>query len=164
MRKKGIELSVNFFVIIILGLIVFGIGFAIFKDVFQKGWDIYEDVDRQTEQRIISMLNDDGALVAVPYLTKTVERGDLGKYALGIRNEFEESKDFRFEVTKMGEVAIEPLYISDAVSIGPNSYKSFQIGLEVDKGVPKGQYGFTIKVFANNENYGPEQRIYVVVP
>ena len=30
--------------------------------------------------------------------TKTVERGEIGTYAVGIRNELEEDEDFRFEV------------------------------------------------------------------
>lgn len=93
MDKRGIELSVNFLVTLILALVIFAGGIALVTKFFSAAEDKRTDLDEQTEQQIEKLLMD-GAKVGIPISKKEVRRGDDVMFGLGIYNVMGSTRDF----------------------------------------------------------------------
>ena len=77
MRKRGIELSINFIVILIISLIIFTSGLVFTNKFFKLAVDRKADLDKQTELEIQNLLSD-GAPVAIPYNKKKIGISNSG--------------------------------------------------------------------------------------
>ena len=91
--RKGIELSINFIVILILSLIIFVGGLVFTTKFFNMAMDEKARLDKETEAKIDQLLAD-GAPVAIPQNKKAIKRGHSDVFGLGIRNIYREPKDF----------------------------------------------------------------------
>lgn len=86
MHKKGaIELSINFFVILIISLVVFGSGLALFWKIYQSGEEQLGQVSRSVEQRILQQLHGGDKVSVVPR-TVELDRDDEYIVGIGIKN------------------------------------------------------------------------------
>jgi len=95
MNKKGIELSVNFLVMLIITLVVFSMGIYLLKIFFGTADEITNDINEQTKEQILTMLSP-GERVAIPLNQETIARGDNAVFGLYILNV--ESDDPKFTV------------------------------------------------------------------
>lgn len=98
MNKKGIELSINFLIVLFLSIIIL-IGGIAFTNRFMNVVEEREaTVDEQTKRQIESLLMD-GHQVAVPIDTLKIDRGQHKTFGLGIYNTLEDgTDDFRVAV------------------------------------------------------------------
>jgi len=85
MNRKAIQLSVNFMVILIITLIVFGMAMYLLNMFFGTAKEIKENIDTQTENEIQRVLFS-GERVAMPINRKEIKRGSSGVFGLGILN------------------------------------------------------------------------------
>jgi len=99
MNKKGIELSLNFLVVMILSIFIM-VGGITFTYKFLIVVDEREnEIDEQTKRQIESLLMD-GHMVAIPIDTIKIKRGGHDTFGLGIYNILKDgSKDFRIAVS-----------------------------------------------------------------
>lgn len=100
MNKKGIELSVNFIVMMILAIVVFGFGIKFAKDIFVKSNEMadltYKDIDRQMQE--ISCAT--AERVCLPSQTKTIEGGKPAIFGMVIENVLDDGdNNFFIEVS-----------------------------------------------------------------
>jgi hypothetical protein len=91
--KKGIELSINFIVILIISLIIFVGGLAFTNKFMKLAIDRKAELDQQTEYEIEQLLAD-GAPVAIPHNKKTTKIGKSLLFGLGINNIHREPRNF----------------------------------------------------------------------
>ncbi|MFH1649808.1 MAG: hypothetical protein ABIA93_04625 [Candidatus Woesearchaeota archaeon] len=105
MNRKGIELSVNFLVVLILGIVIFGAGIMLFYTVFDKAKDYDRKVTDQMEERLNSLM-DQGQMVAVLDATQRAAPKQPAVYALGITNKLRTAQYFCFEVSNLGGFTI----------------------------------------------------------
>ena len=103
-NKKGIELSINMLVVIILGIVILGAGFTAFYKTAHKVSDINDQVDAQTQQRLNSLL-DDGAPIVILMNTKDGERGDSTTFSMAINNNLLSTKQFTVNISYAGTTA-----------------------------------------------------------
>ena len=176
--KKGIELSINFIVMLIITLAVFGMGLVLANKFFGQAKDIQRDLDTKTEQEILNIL-DTGERVSIPINQKTINRGKSEVFGLGILNVIGEKSSFSAEI-KAGIYIPEgstssqpwptpnPLYREDfSRDIANNERVVFSIPVSIPKGTPNGRYVIDVTVTCNDpdqscSNYG-KQKIYVTV-
>lgn len=85
MNKKGIELAVNFVVILILSVIVFGMGIYMVNMFFKSSEDIKEQISKQTEDQIMRLLIS-GDRVSIPITKQTIKRGRSYTFGVGVLN------------------------------------------------------------------------------
>lgn len=179
-NKKAIELSVNFLVIMIIAITVFGMGIRMTYKLMTKAEEIREDVDESTQREIEEALTS-GQIVSIPINHKKVRLAKSASFGLGIFNTgdiqsfiidmiFE--KAFGTDREDISSTVIESDWIK--TSFGPfdlNKNENKVIGLPVR--VPRksgdvvtlpGTYIFKIEVKDGNGNrYGNVQKIYVEV-
>lgn len=85
MNKKAIELSVNFMVVLIITLVVFGMALYLLKLFFGTAQQMKQNIDTQTEREIQRLLFT-GEMVAIPINQKEIKRGSSEVFGLGILN------------------------------------------------------------------------------
>jgi len=95
MNKKGLELSINFIVILIFCVIVLVFGLSLAKNMFSEANEFKGEVDKNTKREIESLLSS-GQRVAIPLNTAKMNNGDTKAFGLGILNTLENKDKFIF--------------------------------------------------------------------
>jgi len=86
MDKRGLELSINFIIILILAIITLAMGILIFNMIFRSGTELEKEVSQQTKDQINNLLMEGDKKVLIPSFFKELESGDQHAFGLGIRN------------------------------------------------------------------------------
>lgn len=192
-KKAAIELSMNFLVIIVLSLVIFGFSMNFIMNIYGKAKGMqaktFEDLDRQ-----IGFLRCGTEQVCIGDKSKEIIRGEMGVYGIRILNVFDHSTKFKVFVIP-AEVNFEtdtnyldhPIYLlpkeatgtnpscdsgeARCIIIDPDKSSSFALGVEVNKATKSGTYVFDVYVkydqsIDNWQPYGETQRykINVIVP
>ena len=97
MNKKGVELSINFLIILILSLAVLASGIFFASKLLGTAIDMKQDLDESSKMEIENMLIE-GVRVGIPFKSQKVERGKSVYYGLGILNVYPHD-NFRISVT-----------------------------------------------------------------
>ncbi|MBD3354943.1 hypothetical protein GF361_03080, partial [Candidatus Woesearchaeota archaeon] len=98
MNKKGIELSVNFLVIVIISLVILSSGILIVRRYFSTAEDIKTQLDEQTERQIEASLGQ-GKMISVPFKRKTIGRGESDILGLGVLNIEDHRTEFNVNIS-----------------------------------------------------------------
>lgn len=191
--KKGFELSINFIVMLILAIVVFGFGLYFTGRLFTEAGEIKAKLDRDAEANIERML-DRGEVVAFSITSKAIKHTEVAIFGLGILNVLEGDTltgKTEFEVTLECTAAVDKREINIAggcdgkwtfdnkpstpkifdiaeFTLEKNEKKIIPIPIQVPKGKPDGIYGFTVTVKNKEGNllkvYGrAPKQIYVTV-
>ena len=182
MNKSGIQLSINFVVILIIAVIVFGLGLNFAYKIFSLAEEMKTNLDAETQTQIEAML-DTGAIVGIPVNRAKVQIGDSKVFGLGINNDNSimscsslQENTFQVEMTKgiaidnngdeIEDPGIASWYLTgfrDYIIL-PGDNKKVPIPVSVKRSYDggastrRGTYDFTIKVTdCNMESYGSVQ-------
>jgi uncharacterized membrane protein len=158
--KKGIELSINFIVMLILALAVFAGGLMFAAKFFGQAEKVRSNLDAQTEKQIEKLL-DSGSPVVLPISTKEIFRNKFDTFGLGILAK----ANGKYTVTvqqdgafKKDKTAITTNFESwrqlpvDSLNLKKNEKGKMLIGVQVPKTVDSGTYLFKITVAFESEN------------
>ncbi len=85
-NRRGIELAINTLVTLILGILLFTLSIYLIYYVRDKGAELTEAIDAKTQEEIQRLLTSENAIVALPFASKTVEKGQFADFGLGVRN------------------------------------------------------------------------------
>jgi len=94
---KGIELAINQVVILIIGIVIFGLGIALMFKIFAVSEQQLPGINEQIEQQLNKALSG-GKVVEIPTSTKTTSARDMATFYLGIKNDPVSSSSDEFEV------------------------------------------------------------------
>ena len=178
MNKKAIELSVNFLVIILIAMSVFGMGLRMTYQLVTKAEEIRTDVDESTQREIEEALTT-GEIVSIPLNHKKTKSGKSVVFGLGIFNsestqsftiEMDFEKAFNNNKEEITNIVTESEWIQ--TNFGPfniNKNENRVIGLPIrvpkksgGQRTPSGTYIFKVEVSKENGNrYGNIQKAYV---
>jgi hypothetical protein len=184
-NKKGFQLAANTLVMMILGIVMFGMGLMFFTNMFQGAEKIKLNIDSRTETQIQNLLLSSGDKVAIPFDSYEILPGESATYGLGVFNilSTEGSKDnFIFTVKCNGNAFVpgdpcpsqELFYIDEPMEVEKNKQKVILIGVKAKKGVEKKTYVYDVYVCKEEAEscdmsvppelrYGPTQQFYVKI-
>ncbi|PIN74369.1 hypothetical protein COV20_00400 [Candidatus Woesearchaeota archaeon CG10_big_fil_rev_8_21_14_0_10_45_16] len=178
MNKKGaIGFSVNLLVTIIISLVILGAGITLLYQFIGGAEDIQTGLDERSEQELERLLTNQGQQVAISLHTTTIERGQSHVFGIGILN-IGEARDFTVTIEPPQQVIVnnqaqplaEPdktltwlLYDPGPFHLSQNENTKEAILIKPDTAAITGQYIFTVRVFAGEDQYGNVQKIYVTV-
>lgn len=183
MNKRSVELSMNFLVMIIISIVVLSFAVTFAKNLFTKAEKIRLEVDQQTNEKIEELL-DDGSRVVIPFTRKTINRGKLGVFGVGVLNVVGTNTSFNMNVNlnvafdkqknpiEDTEDFVTIILSSETVQIKNNERHKFSFGVDVDKKARSGTYLLDVEIFYYNGsefvNYGdpafPIYKVFVTVP
>ena len=186
-RKAAVELSMNFMVIIILGIVILSMGIYFAARAFNAANKVAYSLDKQTEQHIWDLLDTGDPVVAPIYSADTL-RGKTAVFWIGVRNiEYDSNFIVLIEdhVNVGGEcdsstlkvllTAESDMHKTAVKKLKANTKDTFAIPITVPNTAKKNcEYAFNVKVYRCPEDtpdcldpridYGSVQKLYVVVP
>ncbi|MFC1728607.1 hypothetical protein ACFLZ7_04040 [Nanoarchaeota archaeon] len=175
--KKGMQLSINFIVILIIAIAVFGFGITFVGKFFEGASQLKENLDADTEKRIESLLNT-GEQVAIPINSKTIEIGKSDVFGVGVLNVLGSTQEFKINIVctsafGKGNEDLKSLCLNPeeqgwvfnnqvSATIPNNEQEVFPILFQVPQGTKSGTYIFTITVVDESDKiYDVPRKIYV---
>ncbi len=186
MNKKAIQLSVNFVVVLIIAVVVFGMGLTFAYNLLGQANTMKQDLDRETQLQIEALL-DEGLPVAIPLNRKTVRLGKTGIIGLGINNRLGHEEDFTITIEASAAFDDEKQDITplpqdnwwvthtQEVFVENNKYQKIPLAFITQKTlIPSGPstkfglYIFDVRVTYNDPvegttTYGNVQKVYLEV-
>lgn len=154
-NKKGMELSINFIVMLILAIAVFAGGLVFASKFFGHAQKVRGSLDAQTEKQIEKLL-DSGSPVVLPISTKDINKNKFGTFGVGVladyNGEYVLSVEYSGDAFKKDKTRIT----ADAGSwlqvpmtnqeLEKNEKGTFMIGVTVPKDAERGTYLFNVAV------------------
>ena len=176
--KKGIELSLNFLVTIIIALVILGYGIRFLYNIASEATKIDVITTDQLDKRIGELLCDSSERVCIGVDKKTIERGKFDVFGIKIVN-IQDARNFELNVTAVGytknnepvrAIGLDKIQVkyNNQFFIARNGDKSIGVGVEVAKDANSGTYILDAAVKAESNGilgqYGGLHKIYVLVP
>lgn len=117
MNKRGIEFSVGFLVGLIIAILIFSLSLYFVFKWFGEAEELKGDIDKQTQERIMSTLKTGNQQVGIPISVAEVKKGQMATFGLGVRNigseaEFSATINFAGAYDEKGnQMAVDDDYI-----------------------------------------------------
>ncbi len=175
-RKAGIELSINFIVMLIIAIVVFSFGVKFVYDIVTEADDLASITQSQLEQKMESIMCDSSQRVCIGRTTKEVRPGRVDIFTLGILNTYNTKTTFNIQVYAPSGAPTGLVWRDPApVEINPNTQERVPIAVQVPRGANRGdRFVLNVKVTSPQipqhpplpftDQYGPTQVIQVIVP
>ncbi len=178
LNKRAIELSLNFIVIIVITLIIFGFGVNFISRLSSQATELQEMTVSELDERIGSLICESSDRVCVGIDRKTISKGDFGIFGLKILN-IVENENFEVIIKNPenylgykkdgNEIAVSnpKLIVNPAarsVNIKKNEERDLGIGIEVPDNAVPGTYILNVEIKNAGALYGTVQKLYVDVP
>lgn len=176
LNKKAMELSLNFIVIIIISIIIFGFGIRFISNLSSEAVKIQDIAIDDLDERISNVVCEGSDRVCIGNERMPIRRKELGVFGLKILNVLD-SQEFEVTVTPSNPLGYKkdntpitnpPLLVnppSRNVYIGKNEEAKVAIGVQVPPNAASGTYilNVDIKLKQTGELYSTVQKLYVDV-
>ncbi len=86
LNKRGMELSINTIVLLIISIAIFIGAFALVRMFFTQATQISAGLDKSVKDNIENILRQGNTVITIPYQRATVKRGQAASFGLGVRN------------------------------------------------------------------------------
>ena len=176
LSKKAIELSVNFIVILIISIIIFGFGVRFIQKLSSQATELQEITTSELDERIGDLVCEGSDRVCVGIDRKTIRRTKFDVFGLKIVNILE-GQSFDITVARPSPsgytISNQPIESDDllwnpkarSVFIEKNEEKNLGIGVQVPADIVSGAYIFDVRIqTADGKPYSNVQKLYVDVP
>jgi len=144
-KKAAIQLSVNFLVILIICIVVFGSSIYIVRKFFTHADTIKDTYDERTEKQIADLM-DDGSKVVVPFDRKTIPNGEFDTFDIRVLNMINTAATNNFEII----IDFDKAYKRDDTEIFPGNLPNTWLDSKEGKTAPSQPIVFTTTI-RNNE-------------
>ncbi len=94
MKRRAVELSINFIVMFVLAMAMFGAGIMIVRQIFGHVDIIEKELTEQQREQLEAILAQGPEKVKLLYATKRISARDNDVFGLGIRNDLSGNGDF----------------------------------------------------------------------
>ncbi len=101
MSKKGLEMAIGTVVMLLISVLIFSMSIYFVFKWFGGAEELKTEIDRQTQEQIVSVLKSGNTLVAIPIAIQETGRGKPVTFGMGVRN-VAEGKDFSASVSFSG--------------------------------------------------------------
>jgi hypothetical protein len=162
--KKAMELSINFIVMLIIALVIFGMGLVLFKKFFVEAENIKQNLDEQTTKELqAKMMASSEQVIVYPTSFNTRKgQGDVagvGILNIGTDTQFTIKSEFIDCYNREGNsmncnndpkpIGLYDQQNSDGreVAVQPNKREIFNVPFKVSNNVASGKYSVKISVY-----------------
>jgi len=171
MNKNAMELSINFFVLLILALAVFGYSVTFLYNIFSGISELEKKSFDQLDQQVAG-LTCGAQQVCLSTTRDTIARGSFKIFGLRVMNSKSAPTDFDIEIkSKIRPLGQDTdLYFKPdkrfITALDTGDVRVVGIGVEVPKDALSGNYVLDIEVKANGELYGDQDvyKLNIIVP
>ena len=175
LNKKAIELSLNFIVIIIISIIIFGFGVRFIYTLFSQANGLRDLTFDDLDKKIGNLVCEGSERVCVGIDKKNIGKGKIDFFGVKILN-IVNDENFEIKVSPSNPIGYkknkDPIS-GQALIINPqdrpltikkNEDKTVGIGVEVPTNAVSGTYILNVDINNGNSRYAQTLKIYVDVP
>ena len=175
-NKKAIELSLNFIIIIILSIIIFGFGIRFISKLSTQAVELQEITTSELDERIGNLVCEGSDRVCVGIDRKTIRRTKFDVFGIKIINILE-GQNFDIIISRPSPSGYtkskQPIDADGliwnpkvrSVFIEKNEEKILGIGVQVPANAISATYIFDVRIqTADGKPYSSTQKLYVDVP
>ena len=175
LSKRAMELSLNFIVIIIISIIIFGFGVRFLHTLFSQANELRDLTFDDLDKKIGNLVCDGSERVCIGIDKKIIGRGKFDVFGVKILN-INNGENFEVKVSPSSPIGYkknkDPIS-GQALIINPqdrpltikkNEDKTVGIGVEVPTNAVSGTYILNVDINNGNSRYAPTLKIYVDVP
>jgi len=152
MRRASFQLSINFIVVMIICMVLFGIGLGLINRFVNKAEELKEQVDKNLRDELQRIMSS-GSLVAAYPRSITLSRGGSADFGIGIGNELGRNENFTINVRDDDNNpisdSIEKLYLRGPHYIKNNEQIFRRLRIRIPKTASHGTYIFNVYVCYN---------------
>ena len=175
--KKGIELSVNFLVMFILGIVVFGMGIYFVQVITSQAFDANQYTQDYLNAQIESISCSARDKVCITNNFQNLRRGDVEFVGLTIYNYGEDELDFTItpnfrraynlddsvnnEFNENADYAPRLILVEDTISIQARTQQQVGLAISVPRDAPSGRYVWTVEIHSAIETIPERITFYV---
>jgi hypothetical protein len=177
-NKKAIELSINFVVLLIIALVVFGMGLTLFRKFFVQAEAIQENLDEQTRKELQQRMMNSLEQVVIYPTQMTIKKGRGDVFGVGILNIGNDADLFYIEA----DFSTNPLcYNRDGESmacdagdisvietisrtIKSNERQIIDVPVRVSDNAASGKYAVKVEVRNDDSSFSKTNLVYINVP
>ncbi len=178
MNKKAFELSINFIVILIISIVVFGFGIKFAYDIMHQADELSKITIKDIDDHLENIMCDSSERICLGISRRELRPNKVGFFTVGILNTHNERMDFYVDVKESDSEGIPQIgkkywMLKKEVTIEPNEQKKVGIAVQVPGGTKKGTYILNVYICSDEKiscekdsdnRYGTTQKLYVVVP
>ena len=175
-NKKAIELSLNFIVILIISIIIFGFGVRFISKLSSQATELQDLTIGELDDRIGNLVCEGSDRVCIGIDRKTIKRTKFDVFGVKIVNILD-SQHFIVAVSRptpsgytknKAEIPNDDLVWNPKerdIPIDKNEEKNIGIGIQVPADAVSGTYIFDVKIqTSDGKPYSNVQKVYVDVP
>ena len=178
-NKKAIELSMNFIVILILSIVIFGFGIVFISKLSSQANELQELTISDLDERIGELVCEGSDRVCIGIDRKIIKRKEFKVFGIKILNIID-SQSFDTTIEPSSPIGYKkdktPIESGPFLTINPNQRsdyiekneeKNIGIGIQVPPNAVSGTYIFNVKIQQTTQagkQYVPIQKLYVDVP
>ncbi len=175
LNKRAIELSMNFLVVLIISIVIFGFGVRFISTLFSQAKELEDYTFADLEEKIGNINCEGSERVCIGNDRKTIPRKEVGVFGMKMWNILD-SQNFDVTISRPtpSGVSSSGLIQSDSLKWKPhqrsifiqkNAAEQLAIGIEVPPNVVPGTYIFNVEIKTQDAKaYSSVQKFYVVVP
>ncbi len=176
LNKKAIELSLNFLVIFIISIIIFGFGIRFISKLSSEAIKLQDITIDDLDERISDVVCEGSDRVCIGNERMTIRKKEVGVFGLKILNILD-SQEFEITVTPSNPLGFKkdntpitnpPLLVNPAsrsVPIKRNEEAKVGIGVQVPANAVSGTYILDVDIKTyDGKPYSTVQKLYVDVP
>lgn len=176
-NKKAIELSLNFIVILIISIVIFGFGIQFISKLSSQATELQEMTTAELDESIGNLVCEGSDRVCVGKDRKTIPKSKFGVFGLKIVNILDTqhfvvtiSRPSPGGYTKNNQGILNDNLLSNPkdprdILIEKNEEKTSGIGIQVPPNAESGTYIFNVEIkTASGKPYSQIQKLYVDVP
>ncbi len=177
--KKSVELSLNFMVILIISIVLFGFGMKFISNLSSQAMNIQDMTVTELDDRISSLICEGSDRVCIGQDRRTIKRGEFGVFGLKIMNVLD-SQSFDITITLADPIGYRkdrtpitsppsPQLILNpstrSINIQKNEERSLGMGVQAPSNAVSGTYILDVEIKAQDgSRYSNIQKLYVDVP
>jgi len=185
-KKAAIELSLNFIVVLVISIVIFGFGVAFISRLYRQAIDIQDMTISELDGRIGQLVCEGSDRVCIGVDRKTIPRTEFKVFALNIINILDPPQGntqviFDVKVSpsspigyKKDKQVIQPIGSFKGLVVNPvtrdvvmkkNEERSIGIGIQAPADAVSGTYIFNVEIKTlDGKPYSAVQKLYVDVP
>lgn len=175
LNKKAIELSMNFIVILIISIIIFGFGIRFIAQLSSQATELQDLTISDLDSRIANLVCEGSDRVCVGADRKTIQKSKFDVFGIKIVNILD-TQAFDIVIKRPAPSGYtqnnNPIQsdnlianpASRSVVIEKNEEKNLGIGVQVPRDAKPGTYIFNIEISTAKGPYSAVQKLYVDVP
>ena len=172
MRKRAIQLSVNFLVMFVLGIIMFGLAMSFLYLIFGQAQDLNQMTRDDIENRVTELQCQARDVVCISGNREEYNAGETAFVGVFIYNIYDEEQKYSLEITKGAAVDRQKEPITDEetkaiisaknITIQSNQQDKVGVAIELPTDTPQGTYSYSLHVHAGSKST-EKKKIYLTV-